>query len=390
MEQRYQAVLAVIGEGESVTDVARRFKVSRQSVHAWLARYEARGLAGLADRSSRPRSSPNQMDALVEALVLELRREHPGWGPRRLVHELAKRGVDPVPSRSGVYRALVRAGVIDPQARKRRDQKWKRWERAEAMELWQIDVVGGIGLDDGTMLKAVTGIDDHSRFVVMAGLMRRENTRSVCGHFAGAMRTYGVPGQVLTDNGKVFTGKYQHPKPVEVLFDRICRENGIEHLLTLPASPTTTGKIERFHRTLRAEFLAGRTFADLASAQRELDAWVYAYNHERPHQALKMSPPAMRFTATQAAQVDPQLAMRDKAFTADRDPEAWVARRVAANGIVCVNWQQISVGKHRAGDSVDVHVMDKTLQIWSGSELIKTVARTSEGQVRKKRASVMR
>jgi transposase InsO family protein len=86
------------------------------------------------------------------------------------------------------------------------------------------------------------------------------------------LRCYGVPQQILTDNGKVFTGKYATP-PVEVLFDRICRENGIEHLLTQPRSPTTTGKIERFHRSLRAEFDTRRTFSSLQAAQAALDEW---------------------------------------------------------------------------------------------------------------------
>ena len=81
-----------------------------------------------------------------------------------------------------------------------------------------------------------------------------------------ALATHGVPEQILTDNGKVFTGRFNHP-PTEVLFDRICRENGIEHLLTKPRSPTTTGKIERFHRTLRAELLTGALFTSQASAQ---------------------------------------------------------------------------------------------------------------------------
>ena len=96
-------------------------------------------------------------------------------------------------------------------------------------------------------------MDDHSRFCVSARLMQRERTQPVCDGLAEAMRAHGVPEQILTDNGKVFTGRFHHP-PVEVLFDRICRENGVEHLLTAPRSPTTTGKVERFHRTLRLEF----------------------------------------------------------------------------------------------------------------------------------------
>ena len=91
----------------------------------------------------------------------------------------------------------------------------------------------------------------------------------------------GCPGQILTDNGKVFTGRFNQP-PVEVLFDRVCRENGIEHLLTQPRSPTTTGKIERFHRALRTDFRTDRVFAYLAAAQAELDEWVDDYNTLRP------------------------------------------------------------------------------------------------------------
>ena len=115
-EQRYQAVLAVISDGLSVSQVAEKVGVSRQTLHAWLARYEAEGLEGLKDRSHRPASCPHQMPAAVEAALLELRRSRPYWGPRRLVFELAKRRVAPVPSESAVYRALVRAGMIDPAA----------------------------------------------------------------------------------------------------------------------------------------------------------------------------------------------------------------------------------------------------------------------------------
>ena len=90
-----------------------------------------------------------------------------------------------------------------------------------------------------------------------------------------------MPEAILTDNGKVFTGRFNQP-PAEVLFDRICRENGIQHLLTQPRSPTTTGKIERFHRAIRTEFRTDRVFASLAVAQAELDEWVTNNNTNRP------------------------------------------------------------------------------------------------------------
>ncbi len=276
-EQRYRAVLAVIGEGQTVKDVAAAVGVSRQTLHAWLARYEADGLEGLADRSRRPASCPHQMPAEVEARVLELRRRHPSWGPRRIAFEIARLGVGSAPSESAVYRCLVRAQQIVPVRRRRPRREWRRWERGAPMELWQMDVVGGFLLADGTRAKALTGIDDHSRFCVSAMLMPRERTRPVCEALAAAMRAHGVPEQILTDNGRVFTGRFFAP-PVEVLFDRICRENGVEHLLTAPRSPTTTGKIERFHRTLRAEFDTARVFGSLRTAQAALDEWVAYYN----------------------------------------------------------------------------------------------------------------
>jgi len=383
-EQRYLAVLAVIAEGHTVKDVAARWGVSRQTVHSWLSRYEAGGLEGLADRSHRPARCPHQMPAVLEAAVLEMRRHHRGWGARRIAYELAGKGMMPAPSESGVYRALLRAGLIEAAGRRRRKDSWKRWERGSPMELWQMDLVGGFALVDGSTAKALTGVDDHSRFCVSARLMVRERTRPVCDGLADAMRSHGVPDQVLTDNGKVFTGRFNHP-PTEVLFDRICRENGVEHLLTAPRSPTTTGKIERFHRSLRAEFLTGRVFASIRTAQAELDQWVAHYNHDRPHQALDMATPAQRFTARPGPAGRP---VNDTALAHDRAGDDWVSRRVGANGVVCVSWQQVSVGKHRAGQRCDVHVQAELLQFWIGPDLLKTVTRASTGEVRKKKASI--
>ena len=372
-EQRYKAVLAVIADGRTVVEVAAAWSVSRQALHGWLSRYEQGGLEALADRSHRPESCPHQMDVRVEIAVLELRRLHPGWGPRRIAFELAKRNT--TVSESGVYRALRRANLIDPSARRRRSQDWKRWERGRPMELWQMDVVGGIGLQDGTALKCLTGVDDHSRFCVCAALLVKERTQLVCDAFAAALRTHGVPEQILTDNGKVFTGRFNHP-PTEVLFDRICRENGIEHLLTQPRSPTTTGKIERFHRTLRAELLTGTVFTNQRTAQQALDEWVDSYNRDRPHQGLDMATPAEKFTVATPRQV------RDQP---DRTGPQWVARKVSTVGVVCVSWQQVSVGRHRAGERCDVHVGADTLQFWIGNELLRTVRRESTGPVRNKR-----
>jgi hypothetical protein len=170
------------------------------------------------------------------------------------------------------------------------------------MALWQLDIVGGVFLVDGTEVKIVTGVDDHSRFCVLASACLRATGRAVCLAFARALERYGVPEEVLTDNGKQFTARFG--RGGEVLFDRICRDNGIVHRLTQPATPTTTGKIERFHQTLRRDLLADHdSFADLADVQATLDAWVATdYNTRRPHRSLDMASPADRFAPVTEAE----------------------------------------------------------------------------------------
>jgi transposase InsO family protein len=310
VEQRYRAVMAVL-DGARVTEVAAEVGVSRQSVSSWLVRYREAGLAGLADRSSRPRSSPNRASAQVEARVCELRRDHPRWGAQRILHELM-RGPAPaegLPSRATVHRILVRHGLVIGRARRKKRSEYVRWQRPAAMQQWQLDIVYGPRLVDvatGELREAriVTGVDDHSRFCVVARVVERATGRAVCLAFSEALGRYGPPEEVLTDNGKQFTDRFG--RGGEVLFDRICRRNGIAHRLTQPSSPTTTGKIERFHQTLRRELLdQARPFTSLLEAQAALDDWVREYNAERPHQALETKvpvAPAERFHPAPAEQ----------------------------------------------------------------------------------------
>ena len=381
MEQRYQAVLAVMQDGWKVSEVAARLGVSRQSVHNWITRYEHGGLASLADRSHRPAGCPHQIDAQTEAAICELRRLHPGWGPRHIQHQLAKTSTV-VPSCSSIYRCLKRHHLIELRRRRKRRDEFRRWERDRPMQLWQMDVMGGVFLADGTELKVVTGIDDHSRYCVAAGLVRRATSKAVCQVLGASLARYGIPDEVLTDNGKVFTGRFG-PHPTEVLFDRILRENGVSHRHTGVRSPTTTGKVERFHQSLRKEFLADRTFATLEQAQGELDAWVIDYNTNRPHQALEMAVPADRFGLKRLAE--------DKVLVPAYEEKTgqWAQRRVGSNGVVSVDNQMFSVGNAYKTQLVDVFVDDTVIQVWCQNHLVKTVARTRTGPVRKVRADAL-
>jgi transposase InsO family protein len=365
-EMRYRAVLEVL-DGAVISAVARRYGVSRQTVHAWLRRCAREGaVLNLEDRSSRPHGCPHQMVPALEARVLVLRDRNPRWGPTRIVYELAREGV------------VLRNGRIDPARRRRRRADYKRWERGRPMELWQMDVVGGVHLDSGAEVKVVTGIDDNSRFVVCAKVVARATARPVCEALLDALARHGVPEQVLTDNGKVFTGRFgPGGSSAEVLFDRICAENGIRHLLTAPRSPTTTGKVERLHKTMRAEFFldVDRAFPTVADLQAAVDAWVRHYNTVRPFLGLGMRPPAERFALAAAAPdpavVDPIVAVRAQTATPGGDlRHAGVQRWVDQRGSIRLAGFGYRVPIVLAGEPVEAVVADSLVQIYHHDVLV--------------------
>ena len=378
VEQRLAAVREVL-DGATVTDVARRNGVSRQTVHTWLRKYASSGLAGLIDKASTPDHIPHQMAPAIEARVLEIRRSHPGWGPRTIRTHLQIEGVVPPPGRSSIYRALVRHHLIDPTPRRRPRSDYKRWERSRAMELWQMDIVGRLFLADGTEVKVVTGIDDHSRFCVCARIVERATAKPVCDALTFALRAHGAPEQILTDNGKVFTARFGLG-PGPVLFDRICQNNGIRHLLTTPYSPTTTGKVERFHKTYRAEFVSehDRRHASIEAAQVALDVWVNEYNTLRPHQSLGDRPPYERFrlaalrTSLELEEDLGDVVDTGAVITGARPPG--VSRWVDQKGSISLGGMRYRVGPVFAGEPVEVVVQHGLVEILHAGVLVATHA----------------
>ena len=200
----------------------------------------------------------------------------------------------------------------------------------------------------------------------------------MCDALCEAMKAHGIPDQILTDNGKVFTGRFG-PGRSEVLFDRICRENGIRHLLTAPRSPTTTGKVERFHKTLKKDFLAGKVFESVEEAQEAIDGWVVEYNTERPHQGIGMVPPIRRF----------ELAVpeRFEVVTSEHQPPDHeeivvveeprrVTRKVGQGGRISLATFQYHVGRWLAGETVDVEItVDGLIEISHRGVLVASHAK---------------
>jgi transposase InsO family protein len=376
VEQRYRAVMDVM-DGMDVTEVARLNGVARQTVHLWVRRYASGGMAALVDKSSKPLSCPHQMDPHLEARVLQLRDMHQGWGQRSIRTQLAKEGHAPLPGLSSIYRTLVRHHRIDPTKRKRSRSDYKRWERSRSMELWQMDIVGRFHLADRSELKMVSGLDDHSRFCICARLILRATAKPVVAALEHALKAHGVPDQILTDNGKVFTARFG-PGPGPVLFDRICTLNAIDHLLTKPYSPTTTGKVERFHKTLRKEFFTPNdyVFATIEEAQVALDVWVHEYNTERPHQSLGDRPPSERFALARARRdpEDPVEESKARVVAASVPRPGGVTRWVDQRGVISLGAQRYRVGPTYVGESVEVVVQNGIVEILHAGVVVATHA----------------
>ena len=396
LEQRLDAVRSVLA-GADVTEVAARLGVHRSTVHRWTARYLIGQLAGLADRSHRPASCPHQAPAEVEVVVAEMRRKHPRWGSRRIRLELLRQppaGVV-VPAERTIDRILIRQGLLRARPRKRPRDSFVRFERPGPMQLWGIDIVGGISLVDvrtGELREAklVTGVDDHSRFCVIASVVERATGRAVCLAFAQALARFGVPEEVITDNGKQFTDRFGQGG--EVLFDKICRHNGIGHLLTAPSSPNQNGKVERFHGTFRPDFLTDADpFESVKAAQMAVDAWVEQYNTDRPHQGLdphRPVTPADRFAPVPKTQrevvelwLPPALEPLSDA-SADAQPPApaptaggavELEKVVPASGNMSLCGQQFWLGPARAGQLVQFWVDCDLIHLSIRGTRIKTV-----------------
>src|SRR5262245_34752257 len=289
VSQREEFCRLASSPGANVRELCRRFGIGHTAAYKWLARYRALGSAGLLDRPRRPRASPSRTPAEQEEEVLKLRKRHPCWGGRKLRRALQDDGLSP-PSASTITEILRRHGRLDgPGAGE--PSAHVRFERPAPNDLWQMDFKGHFALARGRC-HPLTLLDDHSRYALEIGACADERETTVRTRLIRLFERYGLPWQILADNGPPWgtAGPERHTRLTVWLLDL-----DIEVIHGKPRHPQTQGKEERFHRTLKAEVLDGRSFSDLAEAQRAFDAWREVYNCRRPHEALALDVPASRY-----------------------------------------------------------------------------------------------
>lgn len=286
----------MIKSGESpgsFTELCERYEISRKSGYKWLKRYETEGYEGLADRSREPHHQPLRADDATEKTVLDLREEHPAWGGRKLRKRLINLEVENVPSASTITEILRRHGKLStaPEAG---PQEFQRFERKSPNDLWQMDFKGHFALKQGGRCHPLTMTDDHSRFNICLSACINETSATVQEHLIAAFRKYGLPIQILSDNGPAWscTTRRRACNQLEAWLIRV----GIDPIHGRPYHPQTQGKEERFHRTLNAEVIRTRAeWEDIEQCERAFIKWRTIYNEVRPHESIEDDVPINRY-----------------------------------------------------------------------------------------------
>ena len=290
MDLKKEFVRLALAPGANRRELCRRFGVSPPLMYRLLVRYQAEGEAGLEERSRRPTTSPARTSTEIEAAVLTLRTEHPAWGGRKIAAVLKRRGLA-APAPSTVTEILRRAGV-ELGAFGGGETSFIRFEHPAPNDLWQMDFKGHVPLRSGR-LHPLTALDDHSRFCVVLGACGDQRTRTVKACLTEAFRRYGLPWRMTMDNGSPWGGGGYGDAYTPLGVWLMEQDIRISH--SRPFHPQTQGKDERFHRTLKAEVLAGLPFEDLLHAARGFERWRNIYNTERPHDALGLLTPIDRY-----------------------------------------------------------------------------------------------
>ena len=276
---RQEFVMLASQEHANIRQLCRRFAISPDTAYRWLARYRQEGKDGLRDRSRRPLHAPTQTDPVIEDAVCAVRVAHPAWGGRKIRRSLLDHAVTAVPAASTMTDILRRHDLLDPsQAAKHR--AWQRFAAAAPNDRWQMDFKGHGALRQGRC-HPLTVLDDHSRYSLAVAACANEQTDTVQSRLIPLFERYGLPWQMLMDNGPPWGDVQGSYTTLTVWLRRL----GITVSHGHPYHPQTQGKEERFQRTLKAEVLSGESFADLVMAQVAFDRWRVSYNQERPHEA---------------------------------------------------------------------------------------------------------
>lgn len=283
--------VARVEEGERMSDVCAEFGISRKTGYKFLNRFRQYGPVGLYDEPRVALRLPHRLPSDIAALVLEARRTHPTWGPRKLRAWLhSKNPACRLPSPSTIGELLKREGLIRAKPRRRKEPipSTPRHLALAPNQVWCADFKGQFRLGNGRYCYPLTISDAFSRYIVACEGLEDMKTGPTQSAFALAFHEHGLPEVILTDNGAPFASRgLLALSKLSVWWLRL----GIRHERIQPGHPEQNGRHERMHRTLKAETTRPAA-SGLLQQQERFDRFVHEYNAERPHEALDLRPPS--------------------------------------------------------------------------------------------------
>jgi putative transposase len=352
MDQRLRFIADAEKRLFTVTELCRRYGVSRKTGYKWLARYEEEGPFGLYERSRRPQRCPHRTpEGIVEA-ILETRRRHPRWGAKKLLKLVQKKHPRwTLPARSTVCDILMRYGMIAKRRRPRRPGHPGRPTTTMCAPnmVWTADFKGHFKTRDGRYCYPLTIADGFSRYLLACKGLRNPDLPATRPVFARVFREYGLPRIIRTDNGAPFaTTAIARLSRLSVWWIRL----GIYPELIEPGHPEQNPRHERMHRDLKSETTRPPA-ATLRTQQRRFNDFRNEYNHVRPHEALNQETPASFY--------DPSQRAFPERLPPVEYPDHFEVRRVSTNGGIRWNSAWVNVSHVLGGEYVALEEIDSGL-----------------------------
>jgi len=287
-EFKLRCVRLQLEEGLPVALLSKEVGASKDVIRRWVKAYQERGEAGLRNQIP-PKERRRKLPGPVREKIIEIKKREPLFGVKRISH-LLKRAFFLSASPETVRRTLREESLIVPSKKKPRHNitRPRFFERSTPNQMWQADIFTfRLG---GRYAYLIGFVDDYSRYVVGLGLYRSQTADQVLEVYRRAVGEYGVPKEMLTDQGRQYTNWRGSTR-----FERELGKDRVKHIKSQPHHPMTLGKVERFWKTIYEEFLVRAQFGSFEEAQERIRQWVQYYNHKRPHQGIGGLCPADRY-----------------------------------------------------------------------------------------------
>jgi transposase InsO family protein len=348
MEERLRFVARLL-EGEPMSQMCREFGISRKTGYKIFERYKEHGLEALNDRSRRPVRYANQLPRQVESLIVNLKRDKPHWGARKIRELVVRRlsGDVRVPAKSTIHAVLDRHGLVRRMGKRRaRATGTLLSQGASPNDLWCADFKGEFQLGNTAYCYPLTVSDHASRYLLLCEALESTREDLAVTAFERLFRERGLPAAIRSDNGVPFASPNAlfNLSKLSVWGLRL----GIEIERIKPGHPQQNGRHERMHLTLKREATRPPGMNSLQQ-QAKFDTFVAEFNTERPHEAIAMKCPAEVYRpSTRPYRGLPNLSYPFH----DRET------LVTACGRICMHRKKINISTVLAGQTVGIKEVD--------------------------------